>query len=73
MVISLRKNFFTDLERTLVEEVGLKAGIFRYESGVEAVRISNEKGYIIILPYKGPMTTMSFMGICRMPTMILLN
>ena len=55
MVISLRKNFFTDLERTLVEEVGLKAGIFRYESGVEAVRISNEKGYIIILPYKGQM------------------
>ena len=35
MVISLRKNFFTDLERTLVEEVGLKAGIFRYESGVK--------------------------------------
>lgn len=55
MVISLRKNFFTDQEQTLVESDGVKAAIFRYESGVEAVRLSNAKGYIIILPYKGQM------------------
>ena len=55
MKISLRKNFFSDLELPLVEKEGLKASIFRYQSGVEAVRLSNDKGYIIMLPYKGQM------------------
>ncbi|MBC8253063.1 MAG: DUF4432 family protein [Ardenticatenia bacterium] len=51
--ISLRRDFFTDKERTLVDFDGLKAVLFSYDSGVHGVRLTNEHGYIVVLPFKG--------------------
>ena len=53
MHINLRKNCFTEKERVLVDFDELKASLFLYESGVHAVRVSNSKGHIIVLPFKG--------------------
>jgi hypothetical protein len=53
MEVSLRKTDFVEKERPFINFEGLKASLFLYESGVHAVRIANEDGYIIVLPYKG--------------------
>ena len=36
-----------------MEHGGLRASVFRYEPSVAAVRVSNRKGEIILLPYQG--------------------
>ena len=51
--IHLRKSFFSEKERVLADFGELKAIIFIYESGVHAVRLENQKGHIIVLPFKG--------------------
>ncbi|MGA2766262.1 MAG: DUF4432 family protein [Spirochaetia bacterium] len=52
-VVSVRRGFFSDVERTFVTEGELAAALFRFDSGVEAVRISNSRGAIIVLPFQG--------------------
>ena len=49
----LSKAMFTERETTLLETDSMRAVAFLYKSGVEAIRIENEKGYIIVLPYQG--------------------
>ncbi len=44
---------FRDKERTLVEFGTLSATVFRYSSGVCAIRIENKKGSLILLPFQG--------------------
>lgn len=44
---------FTDQEQVLVEHGPLQAVIFRYRSGVCALRIQNERGSLILLPFQG--------------------
>jgi len=51
--IYLRDNFFTEKERLFTEHAGIKVSLFRYDSGVAAIKISNERGNLVILPYKG--------------------
>ncbi|MFC2030942.1 DUF4432 family protein [Chloroflexota bacterium] len=51
--IALSKNQFKGKERILVQCGRLTASSFLYESGVHAVRLANEHGHIIVLPYKG--------------------
>jgi hypothetical protein len=51
--VALRKPWFTEKEQVLVESGILKATLFLYGSGVHAVKLENEQGYIIVLPYKG--------------------
>ncbi|MHB8063792.1 MAG: DUF4432 family protein [Ruminiclostridium sp.] len=53
MKLSLLRNYFTDKETTIFESGDLSASLFKFETDVEAVRISNAVGYVIILPYKG--------------------
>lgn len=53
MRINLKKSFFSEKEFVIAEENGMKAVLFRYQTGVEAIRVENEKGYFIILPYQG--------------------
>ncbi len=53
MKINIAKNFFTDREQVLVEHGGMKVTAFRYSTGVEALKVENEKGYFINLPFKG--------------------
>jgi len=51
--ISLYKNLFSEKEKLLCSIGALTASIFKYESGVECVRITNRRGYITVLPYNG--------------------
>jgi hypothetical protein len=53
MEVSLRKTDFVEKERTFIDFESLKATLFLYESGVHAVKVANEHGHIIVLPYKG--------------------
>jgi hypothetical protein len=51
--IHLSESFFQPQERTLVETSALTASTFRYASGVAALRISNDQGELILLPFQG--------------------
>ena len=53
MRIYLKKEFFTDREFLIAEHGKMRAFAFRYSTGVEALRVENQKGYFIILPFKG--------------------
>jgi hypothetical protein len=49
----LYPDMFSVRERPLLESGNLKASIFRYESGVCALRMSNDRGALIMLPFQG--------------------
>jgi hypothetical protein len=51
--IELRRRFFGEKERKILSLSGLSASLFRYETGIEAIRLSNERGHVVILPYMG--------------------
>ena len=51
--INLDKDCFSEREKPLVEYHNLQSSLFRYNSGIHAVRIKNKNGYIIVLPFKG--------------------
>ena len=51
--IELAKSNFADNERLLCTMSGISVFTFRYASGIEALRIKNERGEIIVLPFKG--------------------
>ncbi len=43
--ITLKKHFFSELERTFADFGELKASIFIYENGVHGIKLENQKGY----------------------------
>ena len=43
--INLYKEFFIEKERTVFSGDSLKATLFKYSTGIEAVKLSNDKGY----------------------------
>ncbi len=49
----LSPSFFSDREQVLIEHGPLRAAAFRYPSGVPALRIQNERGHLILLPFQG--------------------
>lgn len=49
----LQPAFFSDKERLGLSFAGLDASLFRYDTGVEAIRLSNARGEVIVLPYMG--------------------
>jgi hypothetical protein len=51
--IHLADAFFGSAERTLVEHGELTASLFRYESGVAALRLRNTQGELVLLPFQG--------------------
>ena len=51
----LRENYFEAKERVILENGELSASVFTYDSGVQAVRIANGKGHIVVLPFMGQM------------------
>ncbi|KVE34003.1 aldose 1-epimerase family protein [Burkholderia sp. TSV86] len=53
--IELRRDDFRDTPRTLYRTDGLTATAFAYPSGVEALRLENRRGHIVVLPYLGQM------------------
>jgi hypothetical protein len=52
-VVTLRPEFFGPKERSFIEHRELSASLFRYDSGVEAVRLRNARGQIVVLPFHG--------------------
>ena len=52
-MVSLRPEFFGEKERPFIERGELSASLFRYDSGVAAVRVRNSRGEIVVLPFHG--------------------
>lgn len=53
--VDLQKTFFTDRERPIAAAHGITASLFRYDSGIEALRLTNRRGHLVVLPYYGQM------------------
>lgn len=51
--ITLDKSWFTAKETVLVECGEFTASAFRYSTGIEAVRLKNSRGELVMLPYQG--------------------
>lgn len=51
--IILQKNWFSKKEKTVLTFEDMTVSTFLYSTGVEAVRITNESGFIVVLPYQG--------------------
>ncbi len=51
--VHMEKCFFGEKERPLVELGKLKATCFLFSTGVQALRIENPQGHIVVLPYQG--------------------
>src|SRR5215217_600946 len=52
-IIHLFADFFTPAERPFLQAGELSASLFRYPSGVAALRLSNERGELVLLPFQG--------------------
>ena len=48
--IIMERGFFGPKESTIVGFGDLRADLFRYETGVEAIRIANTRGHVTVLP-----------------------
>ncbi|CAM3659105.1 DUF4432 domain-containing protein [Rouxiella silvae] len=53
--LPLTSSMFTETPRVLLTHSRFKVTLFRYASGIEAVRLENERGAVIVLPYYGQM------------------
>jgi len=52
-IVRLERPFFEAKERTFAEHGGLTVSLFRFDSGVEAVRVKNSRGQFTLLPFQG--------------------
>jgi Domain of unknown function (DUF4432) len=52
---ALRRESFGEKERTAARYGALRASIFRFDTGVEAIRLANARGYVVTLPFMGQM------------------
>ena len=53
--IVLYKSMFATDERLIFESGSLSVSTFTYSTGVEAVRLKNDKGFLTLLPFMGQM------------------
>ena len=53
--VHLQRALFGEKERVFLESDGIEVSLFRYDTGIEAVRLANRRGYVIVLPYLGQM------------------
>ena len=61
--IYLTKDMFAKNEQVLYESGALCVSTFQYSTGIDAVMLKNDKGYITMLPYMGQMIwDMEFLG-----------
>ena len=51
--IRIEERCFTENEEKILEYDGMSATLCTYPSGVRAVRIDTDRGYIVVLPYMG--------------------
>ena len=61
--IILFENMFARDEKILFESDSLSVSTFKYSTGIEAVKLQNDKGYVTLLPFMGQMIwDMEFLG-----------
>ena len=53
MKINLKREFFSEKEFVIAENSTMKATAFKYSTGVCAIKVENNRGYFIILPFQG--------------------
>ena len=53
--VTLRRAFFGEEERAILRAGEMSASLFRYPSGVEALRLANARGSVVVLPFMGQM------------------
>lgn len=53
--LMLCRELFNEQPRTLLENNDFIVSAFRYPSGVEALKLENERGYLLMLPWLGQM------------------
>jgi len=51
--VALTRSSFGEKERTAIAAGGLTASLLKYDTGVEAVRLGNSRGDVVVLPYMG--------------------
>lgn len=51
--VQLSRALFGERERTFLETGDITISLFRYETGIEAVRLANALGHVVVLPYLG--------------------
>lgn len=51
--VNLSPSSFSEKEQVIVEHGPLSAAAFRYPSGAMGLRIQNERGYLVMLPFQG--------------------
>ena len=54
-IFALRREMFGEREREIVSFGDLSAHAFRYDTGVEAIRLRNPRGEAVVLPFMGQM------------------
>ncbi len=52
-IIQLHEGCFTESEKVFVEKKNLAASLFKYETGVYGIRLTNRRGELILLPFQG--------------------
>ena len=63
--VELKRAFFTPVEQVIFSSGEISVSLFRYESGVEALRIRNRRGHLVVLPFLGQMIwDVVFDGVC---------
>jgi len=63
VTINLDKCFFTPKEKILIKNNGICASIFLFDSDVHGLRITNDLGSVVLLPYQGQQIwSLSFYG-----------
>ena len=51
--VYLKEAYFAEKESIVLENASLSASIFKYSTGVSAVRLQNARGSLVVLPYMG--------------------
>lgn len=54
-VIPLKKSFFDDSTTEIARHEGCAAELFRFNTGIEGIRLVNQRGSLVLLPYYGQM------------------
>ena len=52
-IIHLAPQFFSEKERPLIEAGPFAVSTFLYDTGVAALRMRNEQGELVMLPFQG--------------------
>ena len=53
MKLTLKREFFKSTPYELLSHKGMRVTAFKYSTGIEALKVENDKGFFVILPFRG--------------------